>query len=55
MLHCSAAGMAGASHRHLSDHLSELVERTLEDLEKAKAIAVEVGLCRLFAVLARPC
>ncbi len=29
-------GMAGASHRHLSDHLSELVESVLGDLEKAK-------------------
>ena len=29
-------GMAGASHRHLSDHLSELVESTLADLERAK-------------------
>eukprot|EP00983_Pelagomonas_calceolata_P114793 1160128-Pelagomonas_calceolata.AAC.13 len=28
--------MAGASHRHLSDHLSELVESTLADLERAK-------------------
>lgn len=28
--------MAGASHRHLSDHLSELVEGTLADLERAK-------------------
>ncbi len=28
--------MAGVSHRHLSDHLSELVENTLADLEASK-------------------
>ena len=26
----------GVSHRHLSDHLSELVENTLTDLEHSK-------------------
>jgi len=26
----------GVSHRHLSDHLSELVENTLSDLEHSK-------------------
>lgn len=31
----------GTSHRHLSDHLSELVETTLSDLESSKCIAVE--------------
>ena len=31
--------MSGASHRHLSDHLSELVESTLADLERAKVRA----------------
>lgn len=29
------------SHRHLSDHLSELVEQTLSDLEQSKCISVE--------------
>ena len=29
------------THRHLSDHLSELVENTLADLEQSKCIAVE--------------
>ncbi|GIL50154.1 hypothetical protein Vafri_6292 [Volvox africanus] len=33
--------MAGVSHRHLSDHLSELVENTLSDLETSKVIAIE--------------
>lgn len=28
------------SHRHLSDHLSELVENTLHDLEQSKCVAV---------------
>ena len=27
---------SGVSHRHLSDHLSELVENTLSDLEHSK-------------------
>ena len=27
---------AGVSHRHLSDHMSELVENTLSDLEQSK-------------------
>ena len=26
----------GVTHRHLSDHLSELVENTLTDLEQSK-------------------
>lgn len=33
-------GLAGGSHRHLSDHLSDLVETTLSDLEESKLIAV---------------
>jgi pre-mRNA-splicing helicase BRR2 len=32
-------GMPGASHRHLSDHLSELVEATCADLVAGRAIA----------------
>ncbi|ETE58282.1 small nuclear ribonucleoprotein helicase, partial [Ophiophagus hannah] len=32
---------SGVSHRHLSDHLSELVEQTLSDLEQSKCISVE--------------
>lgn len=31
----------GMSHRHLSDHLSELVENTLQDLEQSKCISIE--------------
>ena len=31
----------GSTHRHLSDHLSELVETTLSDLETSKVIAIE--------------
>ncbi|KAJ7515579.1 hypothetical protein O6H91_22G019200 [Diphasiastrum complanatum] len=33
--------LQGVSHRHLSDHLSELVEQTLTDLEASKCVAVE--------------
>ncbi|KAK6148524.1 hypothetical protein DH2020_019436 [Rehmannia glutinosa] len=33
--------LQGVSHRHLSDHLSELVENTLSDLEASKCVAVE--------------
>ena len=29
------------THRHLSDHLSELVENTLSDLEQSKCITIE--------------
>ncbi|CAG2065006.1 unnamed protein product, partial [Timema podura] len=31
----------GITHRHLSDHLSELVENTLSDLEQSKCISIE--------------
>lgn len=33
--------LQGITHRHLSDHLSELVENTLSDLEQSKCISVE--------------
>lgn len=33
--------LQGVSHRHLSDHLSELVENTLNDLEASKCISIE--------------
>uniref|UniRef100_A0A674NY69 Activating signal cointegrator 1 complex subunit 3 n=1 Tax=Takifugu rubripes TaxID=31033 RepID=A0A674NY69_TAKRU len=33
--------LQGMSHRHLSDHLSELVETTLHDLEQSKCISIE--------------
>ncbi|MEE6509945.1 hypothetical protein FKM82_028521, partial [Ascaphus truei] len=33
--------LQGVSHRHLSDHLSELVEHTLRDLEQSKCISIE--------------
>ena len=32
--------LQGVSHRHLSDHLSDLVETTLSDLEASKCIAI---------------
>lgn len=32
---------SGVTHRHLSDHMSELVETTLNDLEQSKCIAIE--------------
>jgi len=33
--------LLGVSHRHLSDHLSELVENTLSDLEVSKCIEID--------------
>jgi pre-mRNA-splicing helicase BRR2 len=33
--------LTGVTHRHLSDHLSELVESTLNDLEASKCISIE--------------
>lgn len=33
--------MSGSSHRHLSDYLSDLVERVTLDLESAKCIAID--------------
>ncbi|CAI0434744.1 unnamed protein product [Linum tenue] len=33
--------LQGVSHRHLSDHLSELVENTLSNLEASKCITIE--------------
>jgi len=33
--------LQGVTHRHLSDHLSELVENTLTDLESTKCISIE--------------
>lgn len=33
--------LTGVSHRHLSDHMSELIETTLSDLELSKCIAIE--------------
>ncbi|EOA28486.1 hypothetical protein CARUB_v10024696mg [Capsella rubella] len=33
--------LQGVTHRHLSDHLSELVENTLSDLEVSKCIEIE--------------
>ncbi|CAG8517169.1 20044_t:CDS:2, partial [Racocetra fulgida] len=34
-------GMQGSDHRHLSDHLSELVETTVNDLSASKCIMLE--------------
>ncbi|XP_071957394.1 U5 small nuclear ribonucleoprotein 200 kDa helicase-like [Antedon mediterranea] len=33
--------LQGVTHRHLSDHMSELVENTLHDLEQSKCISIE--------------
>lgn len=33
--------LQGSSHRHISDHLSELVELTISDLEESKCLTVE--------------
>ncbi|NWH76064.1 U520 helicase, partial [Piaya cayana] len=41
--------LQGVSHRHLSDHLSELVEQTLSDLEQSKfLLCCGVSCCPLF-------
>nr|XP_022344638.1 U5 small nuclear ribonucleoprotein 200 kDa helicase-like [Crassostrea virginica] len=33
--------LQGVTHRHLSDHLSEVVENTVSDLEQSKCISIE--------------
>ncbi|XP_033632749.1 U5 small nuclear ribonucleoprotein 200 kDa helicase-like [Asterias rubens] len=33
--------LQGVTHRHLSDHLSELVENTLQDLQQSKCVSIE--------------
>jgi pre-mRNA-splicing helicase BRR2 len=33
--------MTGTTHRHISDHLSELVENVITDLEQSKCVSVE--------------
>eukprot|EP00055_Hartaetosiga_balthica_P018407 m.134146 g.134146 ORF g.134146 m.134146 type:complete len:2176 (-) comp9519_c1_seq1:89-6616(-) len=33
--------LTGVTHRHLSDHLSELVETTLQELEESKCISID--------------
>ena len=33
--------MTGTTHRHISDHLSELVENVVTDLEQSKCVSVE--------------
>ena len=35
--------LQGVSHRHLSDHLSEVVENTINDLEQSKCIRCVVS------------
>ena len=34
-------GLEGVTHQHLSDHLSELIEKTVDVLEQAGCTAVE--------------
>ena len=33
--------LQGVSHRHLSDHLSDLIENTLSDLEQSKVSSLQ--------------
>ena len=40
LIHPLAPSLQGVSHRHLSDHLSDLVENVLADLEKSKMIDI---------------
>lgn len=35
--------LQGVSHRHISDHLSELVETTLSDLEGSKVTSTYIA------------
>lgn len=44
--------MQGVSHRHISDHLSELVETTLSDLEGSKVRSLALKL--VFSFLESP-
>jgi pre-mRNA-splicing helicase BRR2 len=39
--------LQGSSHRHLSDHMSELVESTLNDLEQSKVRVCACTVCTL--------
>ena len=39
--HNCARLLQGVSHRHLSDHLSDLIETTLSELETAKIISID--------------
>lgn len=42
---CLPVNFTGISHRHLSDHLSELsVEQTLSDLEQSKCISARTQM-----------
>lgn len=41
MLTCALFSFLGATHRQLSEHLSVLVEETLDDLEKSKCMSIE--------------
>jgi pre-mRNA-splicing helicase BRR2 len=42
--------LQAVSHRHLSDHLSELVENTLDDLQESKCVALETDEQELSAL-----
>ena len=37
-------GLQGVTHQHLSDHLSEVVENTVEGLERFGCCSIEDGL-----------
>ena len=39
--------LTGASHRHLSDHLSDLVEATIADLEQSK-VRLSTARCHYY-------
>lgn len=41
VLSTSPLPLQGSSHRHFSDHLSDLVENTLNDLEQSMCLAIE--------------
>ena len=40
--------LQGMSHRHLSDHLSELVENTLDDLQHSKVSTCDLQYSKLY-------
>jgi hypothetical protein len=45
----SIISFTGVSHSHLSDHMSELVENTISDLEQSK-VSYSVICCMAFSI-----
>ena len=43
--------VVGVTHRHLSDHLSEVVENTVSDLEQSKVSSIVCIKDKIFAII----